>query len=99
LWIGIDIVFLSDYGHYFGRLQGPAGKNPFLRQHQYIAAVEGDTARDLARRIGAGKLVNLRGACSGRAAGARTTWRLTSPSGASRHSVVVRAQRPLLPRC
>ncbi len=61
LELGIDVVFLSDYGRYFGRLQGPTGTNPFLRQRQYLAAADGDIARDLARRIVAGKLVNLRG--------------------------------------
>ncbi len=59
---GIDLVMLSERGQYYGRLQGAAASNPFLRDAQYAAAREPSSALDIARRIVAGKIVNMRAA-------------------------------------
>jgi CRISPR-associated protein Cas1 len=66
---GIELVLLGERGQFFGRLQGSSGSNPFVRDAQYRAASQGDVALDIARRIVAGKITNMRvaltsGACS-----------------------------------
>lgn len=59
---GIDLVMLSERGKYFGRLQGSLASNPFIRDAQYAKARDIAGALDIARRIVAGKIVNMRAA-------------------------------------
>lgn len=57
---GIDLVFLSDHGTYFGRLQPSTAANPFVRQRQYQAVTDPARSLDLAQRFVRGKIANLR---------------------------------------
>ncbi len=60
LEMGIEVCFLSMYGHFRGRLSPPVAKNAFLRREQYRA--NGDQERSLcvARACVQGKLENMR---------------------------------------
>lgn len=57
---GVSLVYLSEYGRFQFRLEGPQTGNILLRRRQYASAVEADAALDLARGFVLGKLVNSR---------------------------------------
>ncbi len=55
---GIDCVFLSQHGQYFGRLISSESRFGLLRQRQYQAISEAETSLRLARALALGKLAN-----------------------------------------
>lgn len=57
---GIDIVFLSNNGHYYGRLQGPETKNPEVRFIQYQISVDEQRCLEFAKSFIAAKIHNCR---------------------------------------
>lgn len=57
---GIEIVFLSDSGSYFGRLDGELGSNPFVREAQYVKMREDDFGLEIGRRFVLAKVLNQR---------------------------------------
>ncbi len=57
---GIDIVFLSNYGRYFGRLQGPETKNPEVRRIQYQITANHENCLAFAKLFIAAKIHNCR---------------------------------------
>jgi len=56
----IDMVFLSNKGQYFGRLQGPETKNPEVRLVQYKVSSDPKKCLPLAKKFIAGKIKNMR---------------------------------------
>lgn len=60
LGLGIEVCFLSMYGHFRGRLSPPVAKNAFVRREQYRAHSSADQAIQIARSCVSGKLENMR---------------------------------------
>src|SRR2546430_11994000 len=57
---GIEIYYLSMYGHFRGRLSPPVAKNALLRREQYRAHVDQQRALKVAQACVKGKLENMR---------------------------------------
>ena len=57
---GIEVCFLSMYGHFRGRLSPPVAKNALLRREQYRAHVDPQRALLVAQACVTGKLENMR---------------------------------------
>lgn len=57
---GIEVCFLSFYGHFRGRLSPPVARNAFLRREQYRAHTDPRWAIQAARACVSGKLENMR---------------------------------------
>lgn len=57
---GIEICYLSMYGHFRGRLSPPVSKNALLRREQYRAHADPQRALLLAQACVKGKLENMR---------------------------------------
>lgn len=55
---GISLVFLSQYGKFYGRIQGPVQGNILLRRRQFAAVDDMVFSKRLVRSILLGKLVN-----------------------------------------
>lgn len=60
LEMGIEVCFLSMYGHFRGRLSPPVAKNALLRREQYRAHADQERALKLAQVCVTGKLENMR---------------------------------------
>lgn len=56
----VDVVFLSNKGQYFGRLQGPETKNPKVRLAQYKVSSNPKNCLPLACQFIGGKIKNMR---------------------------------------
>src|SRR6266700_3235356 len=57
---GIEVCYLSMYGHFRGRLSPPVGKNVFLRREQHRIHSDQQEALKVARACVRGKLENMR---------------------------------------
>lgn len=57
---GIEVCFLSMYGHFRGRLSPPVAKNALLRREQYRAHTDPQCALKAAQGFVSGKLENMR---------------------------------------
>lgn len=57
---GIEIIYLSIYGKYIGRLQPEFSKNSILRKAQYRASEDKRKATSLSKSLVYGKLSNMR---------------------------------------
>lgn len=57
---GISLVFLSEHGKFYGRIQGPVQGNILLRRRQFAALDDLVLSKRLVRSILLGKLVNSR---------------------------------------
>lgn len=57
---GISLVFLSEYGKFYGRIQGPTQGNILLRRRQFAALDDMVFSKRLVRSILLGKLINSR---------------------------------------
>ena len=57
---GIEVCFLSMYGHFRGRLSPPVAKNALLRREQYRAHADSQRALAVAQACVKGKLENMR---------------------------------------
>src|SRR5947208_8800586 len=57
---GIEICYLSMYGHFRGRLSPPVAKNALLRREQYRAHADPQCALKAAQGFVSGKLENMR---------------------------------------
>ncbi|MDT8447703.1 MAG: type I-C CRISPR-associated endonuclease Cas1c [bacterium] len=57
---GVSVVYLSEYGRFQVRLEGPTSGNILLRRRQYAIAQEPNTALDVSRSFVLGKLVNAK---------------------------------------
>jgi CRISPR-associated protein Cas1 len=57
---GIEICFLSMYGHFRGRLSPPVAKNALLRREQYRSHADPQRALKVAQACVRGKLENMR---------------------------------------
>ena len=57
---GIEVCFLSMYGHFRGRLSPPVAKNALLRRAQYAAHSQPEQALKIAQACVSGKLENMR---------------------------------------
>ena len=55
---GISLVFLSEYGRFYGRVQGPVSGNILLRRRQFAALEDPVQRTQLVRSILLGKLAN-----------------------------------------
>lgn len=55
---GIHMVFLSEYGKFYGRIQGPLSGNILLRRQQFAALEDPVRRTQLVKSILLGKLVN-----------------------------------------
>ncbi len=60
LEMGIEVCFLSMYGHFRGRLSPPIAKNAFLRREQYRKHISPQDALLAAQACVRGKLSNMR---------------------------------------
>ncbi len=60
LEMGIEVCFLSLYGHFRGRLSPPTAKNAFIRREQYRTHVDQRKALIVAQACVRGKLENMR---------------------------------------
>src|SRR6266567_3368441 len=60
LEMGIEVCFLSMYGHFRGRLSPPVARNAALRRAQYRAHSDASAALLVAQSCVRGKLVNMR---------------------------------------
>jgi CRISPR-associated protein Cas1 len=60
LGMGIEVCFLSMYGHFRGRLSPPVAKNAALRRAQYRAHNDANSALQIAQACVRGKLTNMR---------------------------------------
>lgn len=60
LEMGIEVCFLSMYGHFRGRLSPPVAKNAALRRAQYRAHSNAHPALQIAQACVKGKLMNMR---------------------------------------
>ena len=58
--LGIEICFLSLYGHFRGRLSPPAAKDALVRREQYRAHIDQARALTVAQACIRGKLANMR---------------------------------------
>jgi len=56
----VAVSFLSQYGKFLARIQGPVSGNVLLRREQYRIADRTESAADIARHILLGKLANAR---------------------------------------
>src|SRR5207244_11544106 len=57
---GIEICYLSMYGHFRGRLSPPVAKNALLRREQYRTHADPSRALKIAQACVSGKLENMR---------------------------------------
>lgn len=57
---GVTLSFLTEYGRFLARVEGPVSGNVLLRRAQYRLAEEDSTAAHIARSIVAAKLANCR---------------------------------------
>ena len=57
---GVAVSFLSEYGRFLARVDGPQSGNVLLRREQYRRADDGGKSADLARMFVLGKLNNAR---------------------------------------
>lgn len=57
---GVAVSFLSEYGRFLARVDGPQSGNVLLRREQYRRADDGEKSADLARMFVLGKLNNAR---------------------------------------
>lgn len=57
---GIHMVFLSEYGKFYGRIQGPVSGNILLRRQQFAALEDPVQRTRLVKSILLGKLVNCK---------------------------------------
>jgi len=55
---GISLVFLSEYGKFYGRMQGPVSGSILLRRRQFAAAEDPRQSTRLARGFLLGKIIN-----------------------------------------
>lgn len=60
LELGIEVCFLSMYGHFRGRLSPPVAKNAIVRREQYRAHSNAHQAIQIAQACVRGKLENMR---------------------------------------
>jgi CRISP-associated protein Cas1 len=60
LEMGIEVCFLSFYGHFRGRLSPPTAKNAFIRREQYRAHADQQRSLVVAQTCVRGKLENMR---------------------------------------
>lgn len=60
LELGIEVCYLSMYGHFRGRLSPPVSKNALLRRDQYRAHNDPQSALKVAQACVSGKLENMR---------------------------------------
>jgi CRISPR-associated protein Cas1 len=60
LGLGIEVCFLSMYGHFRGRLSPPVARNAALRRAQYRAHSDVSVSLQMAQFCVRGKLVNMR---------------------------------------
>src|SRR5258706_4387425 len=60
LEMGIEVCFLSMYGHFRGRLSPPVAKNALLRREQYRAHADPCRPLAIAQTCVIGKLENMR---------------------------------------
>src|SRR5437868_15279952 len=60
LELGIEVCFLSMYGHFRGRLSPPVAKNALLRREQYRAHADPCRSLAIAPTCVNGKLENMR---------------------------------------
>jgi CRISP-associated protein Cas1 len=60
LELGIEVCYLSMYGHFRGRLSPPIAKNTFLRREQHRAHADPQRALQVAQACVRGKLENMR---------------------------------------
>jgi CRISPR-associated protein Cas1 len=56
----IEIVFISDHGRYFGRMDGLVNSDPFLREQQYLKMRDKQWCLGLSRVIARAKILNQR---------------------------------------
>ena len=56
----VSISFLTEYGRYLAKVQGPVSGNVLLRREQYRRADESDRSSDIARSLIIGKISNSR---------------------------------------
>src|SRR5579884_1817954 len=59
LEMGIEVCFLSMYGHFRGRLSPPIAKNAALRRAQYRAHSDVHASLQIAQACVKGKLMNM----------------------------------------
>ena len=57
---GVGISFLTEYGRFLARVQGPVSGNVLLRREQYRQADDPQTSADMARAVLTGKIANSR---------------------------------------
>jgi CRISP-associated protein Cas1 len=57
---GVGISFLSEYGHFLARVQGPVSGNVLLRREQYRRADDQDYSAQMAKVFVTGKIANCR---------------------------------------
>ncbi|MGA2527025.1 MAG: type I-C CRISPR-associated endonuclease Cas1c [Smithellaceae bacterium] len=57
---GVGISFLSEYGHFLARVQGPVSGNVLLRREQYRKADNQEYSAEMAKEFVTGKIVNCR---------------------------------------
>jgi CRISPR-associated protein Cas1 len=57
---GVAISFLTEYGKFLARVQGPVSGNVLLRREQYRKADDPDSSTDIARFVLTGKIANSR---------------------------------------
>lgn len=57
---GVSVAFLTEYGRFLARVEGPVSGNVLLRREQYRRADDASASTAVARAIVAGKLANSR---------------------------------------
>jgi len=57
---GVGLSFLTEYGRFMARVQGPVSGNVLLRRAQYRWADDGERAAAIARTVVTGKVANCR---------------------------------------
>ena len=57
---GVGVSFLTEYGRFLARVQGPVSGNVLLRREQYRWADDPERSADMARSILVGKIANSR---------------------------------------
>ncbi|MBM4271890.1 MAG: type I-C CRISPR-associated endonuclease Cas1 [Deltaproteobacteria bacterium] len=57
---GVGISFLSEYGRFLARVQGPVSGNVLLRREQYRRADDPKASADMAKAVLTGKIANSR---------------------------------------
>jgi CRISPR-associated protein Cas1 len=63
---GVGVSFLTEYGRFMAKMQGPVSGNVLLRRQQYRWADDEAKSVDLARSVLTGKIANSRTVLSGR---------------------------------